>query len=94
MISRVSEAVRVEEESAPRTGPRSTFKLAKMVATVLPSRSWMIGLGTTTGEATTAGATSLTAGSADTEARVPKARTTKEAISVKENVMGCVDLEV
>ena len=65
-----------------------------MVATVLPSRSWMIVLGTTTGAATTAGATSLTVGSADTEARVPKARTAKEAILVKENMMGCVDLEV
>ena len=51
-------------------------------------------LGTTTGAATSAGAAFLMACSADTEARVPKARTTKEAISVKENVMGCVDLEV
>ena len=36
----------------------------------------------------------MAAGSADTEARVPKARTAKEAILVKENMIGCVDLEV
>ena len=60
---------------------------ASRVVTGATTGSTVTGAAMTMGAATATGEASLAAGTAETEARVPKARTANEAILAKENMM-------
>lgn len=76
-----------EKGDEQRTGVSAVFRFAKIAAMLVSSRFWMVAL-----EAAT-GAAFLTAGSADAEARVPNARTAKDATLANENIVAMLDHE-
>ena len=81
------EEKKYEKGDEQRTGVSAVFRFAKIAAMLVSSRFWMVAL-----EATT-GAAFLTAGSADAEARVPNARTAKDATLANENIVAMLDHE-